>query len=103
MAPYVPPKRDVYWVKVRRAAKALGSDGCTGVPDFYLDACLEHDVHWRTGHTVFGNRISLWAANRRFRQVIQSRSPLGRFDPLSWWRWAAVSLVAYWRLHRGHQ
>ncbi len=89
-----PPEHAAYWALVRRKARDLGSDGCTAVVDFYLDSCLEHDLHWRTGRTLHGHPISTAQANRRFRKVIQSRSRLGRFSPLAWVRWAGVSLGA---------
>lgn len=82
----------LYWNRVRALARKLGSDGCTGVPEFYRDACLEHDVHYRTHRTVYGHGILKAEADRRFRQRIQEQSPLGRFCPLSWWRWLAVVL-----------
>lgn len=93
----VPPRNDLYWHQIRVLAARLDSDGCTGVADFYLDACLEHDVHWRTGKTIYGDRISTRESNARFRRVIQDRSPFGRLSPMSWWRWAAVSVVGVWR------
>jgi hypothetical protein len=89
---YVPPRSSTYWNAVRRRAKELGSDGCTMVLDFYLDACLEHDVHWRTGRTLDGALISIRQSNLRFRYVIQSRSPFGLLSPMSWWRWAGVTI-----------
>ena len=92
----VPPRASGYWVLVRRRAKELRSDGCTGVADFYVDACFEHDVHWRTGHTLWGDRISTRQANMRFRRVIQDRSPLGLLSPMAWWRWAGVSIAGIW-------
>lgn len=95
----VPPATSPYWVIVRKAAAALKSDGCTGVKDFYKDSCLEHDIHWRTGRTVFGVPITTAQANTRFRKVIQSRSRAGRFSPLSWIRWAGVSVSAHFMKH----
>ena len=88
----VPPKGDRYWALVRFMAARLDSDGCTGVPEFYQEACLEHDCHWRLGETLWGDTITTAEANTRFRRVIQSRSRLGRFSPLSWWRWVGVTL-----------
>lgn len=96
----VPPKDHPYWAHVRFVATQLHSDGCTGVVDFYKDACLEHDIHWRTGQTLDGATISTAQANTRFRLVIQSRSKLGRFSPLSWGRWLGVSLGAKVLAHR---
>lgn len=91
----VPPESSFYWGHVRATAKILNSDGCTGVKDYYLDSCLEHDIHWRTGRTVYGVPITKQQANERFRRVIQSRSKLGRLSPMSWWRFAAVSVSKY--------
>lgn len=88
------PESHEYWDRVRLKAKRLGSDGCSFVKDWYLDACLEHDIHWRTGMTLDGKLITTAQANERFRRVIQSRSKLGRLSPLSWWRWAGVSIGA---------
>ena len=82
---------------VRQKAKELGSDGCSGVPDFHLDGCFEHDIAYRTGCDVYGNPITRAEADRRFRIYIQKHSPLaklklGFFSPMSWWRWAGVRL-----------
>ena len=96
----VPPAESPYWVAVRKVATQLKSDGCTGVADIYLDACLEHDIHWRTGHTLFGVPITTAQANRRFRKVIQARSPLGAWSPLSWWRWAGVTVGGVFLQHK---
>jgi len=89
---YIPERASGYWTVVRRRAQELKSDGCTLVLDFYLDACLEHDVHWRTGKTLTGVPISTRQANLRFRYVIQNRSPFGLMSPMSWVRWAGVSI-----------
>lgn len=97
----LPPKEALYWDLVRLKAVALGSDGCTGVPDFYLDACYEHDIHWRTGFTLLGDPITYAEANTRFRRVIQSRSPFGRFSPMAWWRYWGVTWVSRMRMRRG--
>ena len=91
----VPPQDSPYWERVRARAKEIGTDGCTIVADIYLDSCLEHDVHWRTGLTIDGAPITAQQANRRFRKVIQSRSKAGRFSPVSWVRWAGVSISKY--------
>jgi hypothetical protein len=88
------PKGDPYWDRVRAVAEGLHSDGCTLVADWYLDACYEHDIHWRTGQTLAGAKITTAEANTRFRRVIQSRSKLGRLNPVSWVRWVGVTLGA---------
>lgn len=83
---------ETYWQRVRLIAKGLGSDGCTGVGEFYRDCCLEHDIHYRTGCRIDGTPISRAEADARFRECIQARSPWGKLSPMSWWRWAAVRL-----------
>lgn len=97
---YIPSRISKYWDAIRRRAAELASDGCTLVADFYLDACLEHDVHWRTGRTLDGALISTRQANLRFRYVIQNRSPFGRLSPMSWWRWAGVSIAGIFKNSR---
>lgn len=89
----VPSRDDVYWVYVRKVASMLDSDGCSGVPDFYLESCLEHDIHYRTHHTLDGRSISRRQADMRIRRVVQSRSRFGVLSPLSWWRWAGLRIL----------
>ena len=96
----VPPASSPYWVIVRDVAALLQSDGCTGVKDYYVDACYEHDIHWRTGRTLFGVPITTAQANERFRRVIQSRSRFGRFSPMSWARWVGVTVGARFLSHK---
>lgn len=96
----VPPAGSPYWERVHLVANRLGSDGCTGVADIFIDACFEHDIHWRTGETVYGVTITTAQANRRFRKVIQSRSRLGAFSPVSWVRFLGVSIGAHFLQHK---
>lgn len=90
-----------YRARVRQRAAELRSDGCTGVPEFYQDACFEHDVHYRTGATLDGVPLTRADADRIFRHRIQAMSPFGVFSPMSWWRWAAVRLfgASAWHAH----
>ena len=37
-----------YWRNIGLTAEMLESDGCSGVPDWFIWSCLEHDVHYRT-------------------------------------------------------
>lgn len=39
-----PSSDAAYWAWVRAEAAAIDSDGCTGVADWNLDCCLEHDI-----------------------------------------------------------
>lgn len=98
----IPPKHSPYWGMVQFVAWKLGSNGCSGVPDFFRDACLEHDIHWRTGQTIDGEALTLAESNQRFRWVIQSRSIFGVWSPMSWWRWVGVLIAGmfvhhFWR------
>lgn len=89
--PPLPDKSDTaYWDLVRRWAHVNGSDGCTHALEFYVLACFEHDVHCRLRRTLLGDPISSRQAALRFRQVLQWESPLGKYSPASYWRWAAV-------------
>lgn len=95
------PEDRAYWDKVRKAAEAQGTDGCTGVKDWFVECCWQHDIEWR-GKTVDGEPLSRAECNARFRRCIQRRSVLhhvtvfgynvGRLSPLSWARWAGVWL-----------
>jgi len=97
-------KLKTYEQGIRQKAGKLGSDGCSGVPEFYHWCCLEHDVHyrthlrWRIHYTHEGNymvpfgSITRREADKEFRQCIQYRSKFGRFSPMASWRWAGVRL-----------
>lgn len=82
-------KRDI-----KKLAKFVCSDGCTGVPEFYRESCIVHDFWYRTHRDLDGSEITKAEADRRMRVMIQDRSPAGVFSPMSWWRWAGVKLFA---------
>lgn len=96
----VPPVGSGYWVRVRQAALALGSDGCSCSPDLYVDACYEHDVHWRTGATIYGVDITTAQANRRLWKVMCDRSPLGARSWVARAYWLGVTVGARFIKHR---
>jgi hypothetical protein len=91
----------------------LYSDGCTGVPDFYRQACDEHDWHWRFGMTLYGEPITFDESNARFKAVIRAmaRRNLG-WNPKTWlnvfgfpmsrWRRVGVTTAGrhIWTAHR---
>ena len=95
----VPPRESGYWEKVRIEALRLKSDGCTFVSDIFLEACYEHDIHWRTGKTLEGLAITVAQANTRFRLVIQHRSRFGRYSPIAWIRWTGVLIGSKFLKH----
>src|ERR1051326_798822 len=72
------------------------SDGCTKIPDIHVHCCWQHDFCYQTGldpRSVWAGKpeaISRRDADALFRVCNQKEDPLGRFSPLSWWRWAAV-------------
>ena len=77
----------VYWSRVRDRAQELDADGCSGVPDWMVWTCYEHDVHYRTHATLEGRPLTRRQADWCFRVRIQQSSALGAFSPVSWWRW----------------
>lgn len=80
-----------YWSTVRAKATALKSDGCTGVADYLVWTCLEHDCHYRAHKMLDGTDIDKATADYIFRVRIQQGSPLGSLSPVSWIRWLGVS------------
>lgn len=79
-----------YIALVEAKAEELDSDGCSGVPDFFLLGCFEHDIHYRTHKDVWGGPITKCQADTRLKYYIQMRSWFGRFSPMAWWRYWAV-------------
>ena len=82
-----------YWADIHAQAKKLGSDGCTGVPDWFLWSCLEHDVHYRLHKFLSGDDIDKRTADYVLRVRVQQGSYLGAFSPVSWIRWLGVTLL----------
>lgn len=70
------------------------SDGCTGVPNFYIDACIIHDFYYRTHRNFLGIEITKSEADYIFRKVIQKESFFKALSPMSWWRWLGVKFFA---------
>lgn len=80
----------VYWSAVRERARELNADGCSGVPDWMVWTCYEHDVHYATHATLYGRALTRKQADYCFRVRIQQGSALGAFSPVAWWRWVGV-------------
>ena len=82
-----------YWGAVQDLAERLESDGCSGVPDWYAWACLEHDIHYRLHYFLTGSCITKKQADYILRVRIQQSSPFGALSPISWIRWLGVRLI----------
>lgn len=70
--------------------KFIGSDGCTGVPDFYKDGCTIHDFWYRTHRNLDATPITQAQADLGLKRYIQSKSLFGRFSPIAQWRYFGV-------------
>ena len=75
-----------YWNAVAAVARAIKSDHCSGVPDFFSEACDEHDIHYRCHKTIFGTPITKKKADWIIGRRIQQRSWFGAWSPMAWWR-----------------
>lgn len=82
-----------YVTKVRQAALALGSDGCSWAFEIYPDACREHDVHYRLHRTLQGMTLDRAQADYIFRERVQQLSFFGGASPMSWWRYAILRVL----------
>jgi len=82
----------VDWEQIRERARELDSDGCTRVTQLYQDCCFLHDILWRTGEDLHGNRVDFATADRLKRDCIRYRSRFGRYSPLALWRHAGLRL-----------
>ena len=83
----------VYWSLVRERARAIKADGCSGVPDWMVWTCYEHDIHYRYHMTLEGGHIDKAQADYCLRVRIQQGSAMGVLSPVSWWRWAGVRVL----------
>ena len=83
-----------YWERVRARARQLHTDGCSGVPDFPWAeiACHEHDIHYRTHMTLWGDPITKRHADWRFARMIMRAAPLGVCSPTAWLYYLGVVL-----------
>ena len=68
----------------------INSDGCTGVPDFYLDCCIIHDWFYATHRDFNGNPKTKAFADKVLEECIRKESWLGKWSPMAWWRWQGV-------------
>ena len=85
-----------YWRWYEERAKALGSDGCTAVPEWNRRCCLRHDVHCREKVTQGGQAITRAEADALFWECNRLRSPFSVKSPRSWIRFIGVRIGAWW-------
>lgn len=79
-----------YYDQLKVLAKSIGSDGCTGVSDIYIECCWEHDYTYVTGMTPQGRVVDKKYADLRFKNCYQIRMALRWFSPISWIRYLGV-------------
>lgn len=75
---------------IKKIRMFICSDGCTGVPDIYLSACIVHDFWYRLHRDLDGTLITREVADARFRQMMQEKSKFKLFSPVALWRWLGV-------------
>lgn len=110
------PNRLPYKDWVVNEALNIKSDKCTFALDIHAWCCYEHDLgcsygkdprnaftHYLAGEVGLGPVGDSWthaiplsrsAADARFRRCLQKHSKLGKFSPMSWWRWVGVRIGA---------
>jgi len=84
---------EIYWERVKSRALQLKSDGCTGVPDWFLYSCEEHDIHYRTHKTILSDDLDRDQADYVLRRRVQQGSVFGWLSPISWIRWTGVRIA----------
>ena len=81
-----------YASEVSDAGRNMMSDGCSGVPDFYLIVCTEHDIHYATHMDFWTAEIIVQEdADKYLKWGIQYHSWFGRWSPMAWWRYRVLS------------
>lgn len=81
-----------YFMEVINEGYHIKSDGCSGVPDFFLVVCVEHDIHYATHKDFYtGENITQEDADKYLKWGIQYHSWFGRWSPMAWWRYSALS------------
>jgi hypothetical protein len=93
-------KDAMYMAWVREEAREINSDGCSVVPDFFLDCCRIHDLAYyyakdpRSAYEIgdwgLADPIDQKGADALLKCCIQSKSRLGKWSPMAWWRYWAL-------------
>lgn len=90
--PILQPEQQITSDYIKALDKAINSDGCTGVKDYFRDCCVVHDLGYRYRIDPWGRFIERSQVDAGLRTCIQSKSKFGRFSPISWIRWAGVRI-----------
>lgn len=93
---------DLDWQLIRTYTR---SDGCSGVSDWHVKACWEHDFYFRTHHDFEGKVISFSEANLRFLRRLFKLSWLSIFNLRAYIRWLGVTVLGKnaWNDQRHYQ
>lgn len=70
----------------------IATDGCSGVPDFYLNCCIIHDWWYRTHRNLDGTPITKKEADEGLKQCIRAHSILGGHS--------LIARVWYWGVRK---
>lgn len=92
-------------------ATNIKSDKCTFALDVHTWCCYEHDLACsygkdpREAYRLYKEGFEdVWRlaafikrseADKRFRLCLQEHSKLGKWSPMSWWRWVGVRIGAW--------
>lgn len=96
--PIIPPNNPPTTEYLLALKDAIKSDGCSGVPDIYGDCCIIHDLCYRFGIDVYGNKVKKITSDEILRKCMQGKARLGRFSPVSWMYWLGVKWFG-WRAY----
>ena len=106
---------------IAEQAERIGSDGCSHATGAYRHCCLVHDLSYyfaKDPVLAYNNSlrgiVNAWElaspitksqADTTFRRCMQSWSTLGRWSPMSWWRFAGVKFLGgkAWKAHRNRE
>ena len=109
-----------FWKWVREEAELIDADGCSAVLNIHECCCFEHDLGYfydadprevyrrvlrgtdRDDAWDQAPRVGKAFVDARFRRCLQTRSVLGMWSPMAWWRWLGVKRKGQgaWDRHR---
>jgi hypothetical protein len=75
---------------VKLIEEAIQSDGCTIVSELYHECCVVHDLGYQFAIDPWGRQVTKGQIDTAYRQCMEQRSKLGRYNPISWMRYLGV-------------